>query len=525
MIPINAISIRWQVVWSKVVTQKINKSMKQADICREFFDTEYLKADLKGRSVRGGAVTIASQIITKIIQVGSIMVLARVLVPQDFGMIAMTTAIVGFVMLFKDIGLSVATVQWENINHAQISTLFWINVLLSMLNMMFIIALAPVIAWFYREPRLLRITIALSVGFIFAGFTTQHIALLRRQMRFGAIAAVNIAGILAGAMVGIGAALAGTGVWALVYMTLARSLTIALVPWFVCPWRPGLPKRSARIRGMLAFGGNLTGSNIINYFARNTDNMLIGKFWGSTQLGLYNRAYELLMLPLRQVAYPIASVAIPTLSRLQHDPQQYRRYYYRAMNTLAFITTPIVLIMAGLCDEIIVIVLGNQWAKAAMIFKVLAFAAVFEPLTSTVEWVWVSLGQTKRMLQWEFISVPIIVLSFVVGLPWGSLGVAISYAICSVLILMVPRLRFAFRYSPLSIVGFLRAIRYPITISLISYVVIELTSLYLDSFGTATVLLGSCTSGLVTFFLFVFIWPNARAEFVDLISTIKMLRN
>ncbi len=150
-----------------------------------FFDTEYLKADLKGRSVRGGAVTMAAQGIKFFLQIGSTVVLARLLTPEDFGLIAMVTAVTGFVMMFKDMGLSMATVQRAEIDHAQISTLFWINVVLSLAFMLLTATLAPAIAWFYSEPRLTWITLALAGAFIFSGFTVQHQALLRRQMNFG----------------------------------------------------------------------------------------------------------------------------------------------------------------------------------------------------------------------------------------------------------------------------------------------------------------------------------------------------
>ncbi len=418
--------------------------MAEESFQNNFFDTEYLKADLKGRSVRGGAVTMASQGAKFFLGMGSTVVLARLLTPQDFGLIAMVTAVTGFVAVFKNMGLSMATVQRAEVNHGQISTLFWINVILSLGVMLVTAALAPVIAWFYGEPRLTWITLALAGAFIFGGLTVQHQALLRRNMRFGTLALIGIIGMVVGIVTAVIAAWYGAGYWALVLMQLATAITSAIAVWVVCGWRPGLPVRRSGVREMLAFGGNLTGFSFLNYFARNADNLLIGKFWGSGQLGLYSKAYGLLLLPLRQIKRPITAVTIPALSRLQNDPETYRRYYYRAISTIAFITMPLVAMLAALSHEIIPIVFGKQWTDSAIIFKLLAFAAFFQPVLGTTDWVFISLGQTKRMMYWGLIGVPAIILSFVVGLPWGVLGVATSYTICSVVIIAVPSLLLLF---------------------------------------------------------------------------------
>ena len=236
--------------------------MSEESLQNNFFDTEYLKTDLKGRSVRGGAVTMAAQGVTFFIRMGSTMVLARLLTPQDFGLIAMVTAVTGFVVMFKDMGLSMATVQKAEINHGQISTLFWINVVLSLGVMLVTAALAPAIAWFYGEPRLTWITLALAGAFVFGGLTVQHQALLRRSMRFGTLALIGIIGMLVGIVAAIIAAWYGAGYWALVIMQLSGAIAGAIAVWVACGWRPSLPVRCSGVREMLAFGGNLTGFNI-----------------------------------------------------------------------------------------------------------------------------------------------------------------------------------------------------------------------------------------------------------------------
>jgi len=213
----------------------------------EFFETEHLKLDLKGRSVRGGAATLAGQGGRFLIQMVSTVVLARLLTPADFGLIAMVTAVTGFAEFFKDLGLSMATVQKAEVTHEQVSVLFWVNVAMSVLIALITAALGPVIAWFYGDPRLATVTVALSLAFVFGGLTVQHQALLRRQMRFTALAIIPVIAMAAAVMAAIIAGSLGAGYWALVIMELTRAATSAAAVWLVCRWWPGLPTRGAGV--------------------------------------------------------------------------------------------------------------------------------------------------------------------------------------------------------------------------------------------------------------------------------------
>jgi len=369
-----------------------------------YFNTDHLHADLKGRSVRGGAVTMTAQAAKFVLGTGSTMILARLLTPEDYGLIAMVTAVTGFVAMFKDMGLSMATVQRAEINHGQISTLFWVNVAVSVLLMLAACALAPGIAWFYGEPRLTWITLALAGGFIFGGLTVQHQALLRRQMRFSTLSTIEVSSMVAGILTGVLSALWGLGYWSLVWMQLSQALAMALGVWITCRWKPGLPARGSGVRPMLAFGGNLTGFSIVNYFARNLDNVLIGWSCGSRQLGFYSKAYSLLLLPLQQVNAPISSVAIPALSRLQHDPKRYTDYYLKSAGLIVALTAPLVVFMAVESNEIVTVILGGQWEGAAAIFFVLSFACLVQPAAVTAGWVHVTTGRPYRMLKWVLLG-------------------------------------------------------------------------------------------------------------------------
>lgn len=474
--------------------------MAEESFQNNFFDTEYLKADLKGRSVRGGAVTMAAQGASFFLHMGSTVVLARLLTPQDFGLIAMVTAVTGFVVMFKDMGLSMATVQKAEINHGQISTLFWINVILSLGVMLVTAAIAPAIAWFYGEPRLTWITLALASAFIFGGLTIQHQALLRRQMRFGALALIQISSMLVGIITAIVAACYGAGYWSLVIMQLATAIAIAIGVWVACGWRPGLPVRRSGVRKMLAFGGNITGFQVINYFARNSDKILVGRFCGSGILGLYSKAYNLLMLPISQIRGPLTSVAMPALSRIQGDPKRYTSYYTKLILLLSFISMPLIVFLAICSRSIIHLLLGEQWLGASRIFQILAITAFIQPVWSTVGLVLISLGQSGRFLKFGIFNSLVVVTSFAVGIRWGAIGVASAYAVASYLILF-PSLWYCFRLTPISVAIFLKAITRPTIASLTMALVMLLAHPFLVNQREIVAVCTNFTIGFSAYFL------------------------
>lgn len=420
------------------------------------FDTAHLRKDLRGRSVRGGVVTLVSQGLKFVITTGSTAVLARILTPGDFGLIAMVAAVVGFAALFKDLGLSMATVQRERVGHAQVSAMFWVNVAVSTLIALLVAACSPLVAMLYREPRLVPVTIALGSTFILGGLAAQHTALLRRQMRFTALASIEVVSLAVGAAVAIAVAWPTRSYWALVAMTATQAFVAAAMAWALSGWTPGRPRWDADARGMLAFGGYLTGFNLLNYFTRNFDNVLIGAALGAGPLGLYSRAYNLLMLPIRQVNGPATAVAMPALSRLQSDPPAYRRFFLRAVSMMSLITAPIVAYSFADADLLVLLLLGEQWTGAVDIFRLLAPAAFVGAINIVPGWLCSSLGTTKKQFVWAAWSMPVVVAGFAVGLLWGTEGVAASFSVTFSFTLLA-FIRSACKDSPVSTLDLWRA--------------------------------------------------------------------
>jgi O-antigen/teichoic acid export membrane protein len=407
---------------------------KAEDFHQEHFKTDHLLKNLKGHTISSGAVTISAQGAKFGLSLLSTMVLARLLLPRDFGLVAMVTTITSFLRVFKDAGLSIATVQRERITHAQVSNLFWINVGVSAVSSIVVAALAPVIAWFYRDPRLISITLLLSITFLISGGTVQHQALLKRQMRFKALALIEVGSMATGVLVGILMASVGYHYWALVAASLAMESAGFLLTWLVSRWRPQMPTRRSGIGPLLTFGVNRTASDFISSITRGSDNLLIGRSYGAGAVGLYSRASDLLMRPLEQFLSPINAVFLPALSRLQSQPERYRSTFLRVYEAIAFVGFFFTGLFLALARPVTLVMLGPKWEQAAVIVGGFTIAAFCVPLANASTWLFTSQGRGKDLLVAQSLNGCVTVLSFVVGLPFGPVGVAIAFSVSSLLV-------------------------------------------------------------------------------------------
>ncbi len=393
------------------------------------FRTDHLGEDLGGRSMRGGAITLAVQILKFLISSAATIVVARLLAPEDYGLVGMVVVLISFLGMFQYLGLPAATVKWKQLSHAQVSTLFWVNVGLSAAIMLAVFCSAPLLARFYKEPRLIGIAYGYAVVIFLTGISIQHMAILMRQMRFAAIATIEVTALSLGMCAAILAAVYGLSYWALVLNQLVFALVTIAGAWMACKWRPGLPVRGSGVRSMLKFGGNLTGYNFTTFFAQNLDNALIGKFWGAYQLGIYSRAYQMLLMPMGQINTPLAAVAVPALSRLADSPERYRAAYLRILEKIAMLTMPCVVFMIATSDWLMLFLLGPKWREAGRIFMLLGLAAIIQPVSKTGLWLFITQGRSRELFKWGIVGALIAVFSIVAGLHWGATGVAASYAI------------------------------------------------------------------------------------------------
>lgn len=476
--------------------------------------TDHLQADLRGRSVRGGVLTLTAQGAQFVCQSLATIVLARLLTPTDFGLVAMVTAVTGLGQAFADLGLSEATIQHKEITHDQVSFLFWINVGVGLGLMLLTIALAPILAKIYHEPRLIKVTLVLSFTFLVGGLRVQPDALLKRQMRFSALAMRDMIASFLAVPIAITMAWRGVGYWAIVALPLMWNFLQMAISWSMVRWRPGLPRRGTEVGSMVVFGGNVAGSYLVFNLHRNADNVLIGWYWGAAPLGLYSRAYNLLMLPVRQLTGPVASVAVPAFSRIQSDPDRFARYYLRAVNLIMWISAPVFGFLFVAAQPVIVMLLGAKWREAAPVFQILVLSALAQLLLESTVWLLISRGQSERLLKLLLFVSPIIVGSFAIGLPFGIKGVALFGSL--MLLFILPwMLRYAFRGTQLTLQRVGQALLYPI-LPCIGGVVCAKLALRVSAVHTVVAQLAVTTlSFLVAYSLSAFV-PSIRQEIVSL---------
>ena len=476
--------------------------------------------DLSGRTLRGGAVTGVAQAAKFVINLGSLAILARLLTPADFGLLAMAMVFVGFALQMKDFGLSVATVQSRTITHERVSALFWLNIALSAALAAIFAAASPAIAAFYENESLREIVLVLSAGIFGHGLGAQHTALLKRRMAFRTIAAIEVGGLLAGSLLGVALALAGAGWWALVAMQVAQPFVAALIAFRHCPWVPGQAEFGPATFGMIRFGGNLAAFNIVNYVTRNADDALIGRYVGESALGAYSRAYGLLMLPIRQLSAPIAAVTLPALSRLQDDAAEFRRYFLKSLEIIALLTMPTVVVMGVLAHDIVLLVMGSQWGFAAELFQVFSIFAFFQAVPIAGSWTMIALGRSDRMLKWGTLQAAIAVPVFVAGLPWGAMGVAVASTLMA-LTMMGPALAYALRGSPLGLRDVLEAVRVPLLFSLSLLPVLRGLDLWMADAHHVVRIAALCAAALVQFGLACVLAPRLRHDFMHFLGVLR----
>jgi len=413
------------------------------------FHTGHLHADLHGRSARGGVVTLSGQAVKFALCLTETVVLARLLAPEAFGLVAMVTAVMGVVAIFRDSGLSMATVQRDNVTHAQISNLFWINLSASGVLALGLAGTAPLIASAYGEPRLTWITWALALAFFLSGASLQHRALLQRQMRFVTMMGIEISAMGSGVAMAIVLATQGAGYWALIGYHLAESAVSFVVTFVVCGWLPGWPRLRSGVYPLLAFGGNLSAAQLLNVARRQSDRILIGGGWGGTALGFYTRAISILYLPIQFLAQPLSTAIVPALSRLQHQPDAYRQLYRRWLMTQVVLTLPVAVFVL-VCPALLVrVTLGPQWDKAALILQVAAPAGVAWVFQSGIGWAITPMGRADRQLRCMFVRCGITLAGIGIGAFWGPIGVASGLSVASMATL-VPEYALALRVSPVS---------------------------------------------------------------------------
>lgn len=382
------------------------------------------KEKLGQRTQKNIGFSLAAQVALLLIRLASTAVLARFLTPTEYGLVGMVTIVTGFLDMFRDAGLTVATIQRRDLSSADLNSLFWINCGLGAVVATAIALLGPLLSWFYDQPKLVEITGALAIVSAVGSVGLQHKALLRRTLAFGKIAIVDISSGLVGSLAAIAMANYGGSYWSIVMLYGASAITSTVLSFVFSGWRPCRPAIGKNSREFINFGAKLTGASFFSSIAARADNLLIGHFNGATALGLYDRAYQLMMAPLRQFDGAVGGAIFPALCRMQDDPERLTAAVKKAQGVAFALSIPATSTLIVYADVIIGALLGSKWQGAVPIFSTLAGVTIFMSICRPVGWVLRAKGMGGRVLRLEIVGSCLAVLAFAIGVKWGPLGVA-----------------------------------------------------------------------------------------------------
>jgi PST family polysaccharide transporter len=395
-----------------------------------------VKDDLRQKTIAGVGWTTLAQIGRQGLQFVISIVLARLLVPQDFGLVGMITIFTNFATLFSELGFTGALIQRPTIEERHYSSIFWLNLFMGVVLTILLMLAAPFIAAIYDEPRLTLLTMLIAMNFSIGSLNIVQRAILSRAMNFRALALIEISAVLAAGLIAVILALAGCGVWSLAWQMLAISAFMAMIMWRVANWRPRFLFEWSAVRELLGFSANLLGFNVLNYWARNADNFLVGKFIGSAALGLYARAYSIMLLPISQITTVLSRVMFPAFSKIQSDTARVKRIYLRAIAMIAVITFPMMIGLWVVAQSFVLTLYGPKWVQMISVVQILCIVGMAQSLATTVGWIYQSQGRTDWMFRWGIFAGTMGIASFVLGVYIGTIeAVAWCYAVVNALLL------------------------------------------------------------------------------------------
>jgi PST family polysaccharide transporter len=409
-----------------------------------YFGENKTYAGLGRASARSGVVLVAARGINVFVQIATTVLLARLLSPDDFGLVAVITALVAFAPTLIDLGTTDASTQRERITHSEVSALFWLNVAIGGLFTVVFAGASGIIASFFGEPALVGIALASSLTFIMTAASVQHYALLRRAMEFRRVAAIDMAANLTSSVVAVAMALRGWGYWALVAKPLLTLALVAAGAWISCPWLPGRPRFTPDVTAMVRFGLGITGFTVTDTVVRSADRLAIGYFYGAAPLGYFQNAFLLYGNLLSILTESLHNVAVSGLSKLRNDLDELRRSWSTALSTVSFVSAAAFAGLAVTGQDFVVILLGEKWAPAGPLLCLFAVRGIAHGSERTLGWLHVVAGRSDRWARWGVFSAVCQLASLAAGLPFGPIGVASAYAIV-MFALFVPALAYSGR--------------------------------------------------------------------------------
>lgn len=420
-----------------------------------------MSKEIKEKVKNSLAWSFMDQFVTQFVFILFSIYLARILAPSVFGTVGLVTVFTNFAVFFIDMGFGTALIQKKETDKDYFSTVFWFNVFIgTFLYLLFFFA-APLISIFYEMPELVLVIRVLCLTFIITSITSVQSNILIKNLNFKKKVIFNWVATLIGYFVAFYLTYINYGVWAIVWMYLTTAIVNSVLYWVSSSWKPNFVFHWGKIKELSRFGLNVLGDTTINYWSRNYDNFIIGKVLGSSDLGIYTRAYSLMMLPLKNITSVFSRVLFPAFSKIQHDIPQIRMQYLKVIKYIAVITFPIMIAMALVSKEFVLLFFGENWTKMIPILSMLSILGAFQSLVSLNGLLYNSLGKAHIAFKVSLWVNLILIATFTIGVRYGIYGLTLGYLIVGTL-LSFPIYRIAIRLIDLTLWDVLAQIKYVI---------------------------------------------------------------
>ncbi|WP_308872828.1 MOP flippase family protein [Thiothrix subterranea] len=397
---------------------------------------------LKRKTIAGIGWNSVGNIFRQAFQLLTLIIMARLLSPEEFGTFAILMVFVGFFNIFAMMGTSQVVVYLDSPSQRMLSTIFYFNIGTGLFLSGVLYIASEYIESFFKISDLATYLQLIGISFIPLTLSLVQKALLEKALHFKKVVIIETLALGVASLAAIIAAFYEIGIYSLILMVLLNNALLAIGLWVSTQWKPSLTFHIDDLKTIWNYSANLTGFSFINYFSRNADQFLIGKFLGSSSLGIYSIAYKIMLYPLDNISRVIVRVLFPAFSEIKNDNVRFKAAYLKAISFIALITFPIMMGLLATADNFVALALGDKWSEMALILMILAPIGMIQSVVTTVGSIYTAKGTTGLMFKIGAVNAVVTVLSFIVGLPFGLEGVAISYAIANVLMLY-PNLKFS----------------------------------------------------------------------------------
>ncbi len=476
------------------------------------------------KTARGGVINISSSFTKTFVQLVMTAILSRILSVDDYGVMAMSSSVIAFFGMFTDLGMGGSTVRERVIEHRQVSTLFWIGLGVGCTTFLVSCLLSPFVAAFYRDYRLIGMLAFASLAMPMSALGAQHQAILARQARWIEISASSIGAQCIGGMIAIFFAwFFHIGYWALALQSVSAAAFNAIFLWTLCRWRPGRPSNVRQAKKAISFGSFLLLFNIVNYVHRQTDNLIVGRELGAVELGFYSRGYNLFMMPLTMIVWPMAGVVMPLMARQQDDPPRFAQTYTSALASVYLITAPLAGFLFLFADDCVNILYGAKWTESADVLRILAIGILWQPAYTSGGWIDMSLGRSKRHFQASLFTLCVYLPAYLIGVRGGVVGMAKAYVIANA-ITIIPWLWWTTRGTMIGFGNIWRAVRSPACALAPALAAILFITPHMPLSGMASFVLRAALYGAIFLLAVLICWKTDRTWANLIAMTVNKLR-